>query len=236
MLDGLTITREALARTVRLVTTARLRPSVLLGLVGEEDLAALAEIEGATSNRLRAQAGGAGDLAAYEMIFGVPHAVFINAAFAYAKPREPNRFNGADRGAWYAALAVATSLAEVAFHLTEALSMTGVFEAVVEYAELYASFAGEFVDLRRHPDHPALRPEKAVGYPAGNLLADAVRARGLNGIIYPSVRHPGGTCIAALFPHAVQSVAEGDVYRLTWRGTPEPSIERAERQEESLLF
>lgn len=226
MLDGLTITRDALSRTTRLVTTARLRESVLLGLVGAEDLEALAEIEGATSNRLVAQARGSGEVQSYELVYGVPHANFINAAFSYAKPREPNRFNSADRGAWYAALKLETSLAEVRYHLTEMLAATGVFEAVVDYAELHASFAGEFLDLRPYPDHSALDPNKAIGYPAGNALADAARAKGLNGIIYPSVRHSGGTCIAALFPHAVQSVAQGDVYRMTWRGSPDPEIEK----------
>lgn len=226
MLEGLTITRDALPRTIRLVTTARLRESVLLGLVGEDDLTALAEIEGATSNRLVAQSRGTSEVQSYELVYGVPHASFINAAFAYAKPREPNRFSGSDRGAWYAALDLETSMAEVKFHLTEALAATGVFEAVVEYAELFASFAGEFVDLRERPDHTALNPAKSIGYPAGNALADAARARGLNGIIYPSVRRDGGTCIAALFPHAVQSVAQGDIYRMIWRGTPEPLVER----------
>ena len=226
MLEGLTITRDALPRTIRLVTTARLRAPVLSQLVDAGDLAALAEIEGATSNRLLAQSRGTAEVQSYELVYGVPHAAFINAAFAYAKPREPNRFNGADRGAWYAALELETCLAEVRHHLTEALAQTGVYEAVVEYAELHASFAGEFVDLRPHPDHICLNPEKAVGYPAGNAVADSARARGINGIIYPSVRHIGGTCIAALFPHAVQSVAQGDIYRMTWRGMTEPNIEK----------
>jgi len=226
MLEGITITRDALSRTIRLVTTARLRPPVLSALVDADELAALAEIEGATSNRLMAQNRGTADIQAYELVYGVPHAAFINASFAYAKPREANRFNGAERGAWYAALDLETCLSEVRHHLTEALQQTGVYEAVVDYAELHASFAGEFVDLRPHIDHLCLHPEKSIGYPAGNALADAARARGLNGIIYPSVRHAGGTCIVALFPHAVQSVAQGDVYRMTWRGNPEPVIEK----------
>jgi len=226
MLDGLTITRDALPRTIRLVTTARLRPPVLSTLVDADELAALAEIEGATSNRLLAQNRGTADVQAYELVYGVPHAAFINASFAYAKPREANRFNGAERGAWYAALDLDTCLVEVRHHLTEALAQTGVYEAIVDYAELYASFAGEFVDLRPHIDHPCLHPEKGIGYPAGNALANAARARGLNGIIYPSVRHARGICVAALFPHSVQSVAQGDVYRMTWRGSPEPIVEK----------
>jgi hypothetical protein len=125
MLDGLKISREAIERTVRLVTTARLRDSVLLDLVNESELEALSEIEGATSTRRIAQARGAGEVQSHELVYGVPHAHFINASFAYAKPREPNRFNGADRGAWYAGFEVETSLAEVKFHLTEALAVAG---------------------------------------------------------------------------------------------------------------
>jgi hypothetical protein len=226
MLEGLTIIRAALERTTRLVTTARLRDSVLGGLVDADEMAALFEIEGATSNRLLAQARGSGDIQSYELVYGVPHAHFINAAFAYAKPREANRFNGPDRGAWYAAFELDTALAEVSYHLTEFLATAGDYNAVVEYAELFASFAGEFLDLRSHADSEALHPDKAIGYPAGNALADAARAKGLNGIIYPSVRRAGGTCVAALFPHAVQSVAQGDVYRMTWRGDRTPEIEK----------
>ncbi|MNY83598.1 RES domain protein [compost metagenome] len=59
----------------------------------------------------------------------------------------------------------------------------------------------------------------------GNALAARARAEGLNGIIYPSVRHPGGTCLVALRPAAVQSVRQGDVYRMIWRGRPEPIVE-----------
>jgi RES domain len=55
-------------------------------------------------------------------------------------------------------------------------------------------------------------------------MAEEARTHGLNGIIYPSVRNPVGTCLAALFPHAVQSVAQGDVYRMVWSGQPEPKV------------
>ena len=223
MLEGLPVVREAFRRTVRLVSTARLRPPVLGRLVPPEDLAALAEIVGATSQRLIAEQRGVEGAARGEFVFGVPYAAFVNAAFAYAKPKEPNRFNSV-RGAWYAAIDVETSLAEVAFHMTAFLARTGVFEATVAYAELFASMAGEFVDLRERPDHVALDPDPAVGYPVGNALADAARGRGLNGVIYPSVRRVGGLCVVALRPHAVQSVAPGAVYELRWNGDPKPEI------------
>lgn len=225
-LDGVPVVTEAFARTVRLVTTARLRAAVLAPLVDDEDeLQALAEIEGATSARMLAEDRGISGLAANELVYDVPHARFINASFAYAKPQQPNRFNGADRGAWYAALDVATCLREVAYHLTNALADAGDYNAIVEYAEMFCSLAGEFLDLRQVPDHPSLDPDKAKAYPIGNALAESARAAGLNGIIYPSVRHPGGTCLVALRPAAVQSVRQGAVYRMIWSGDPAPAIE-----------
>ncbi len=223
--DGVPVVTEAFPRTVRLVTTARLRAAVLAPLVdGDDELALLAEIEGATNTRLVAQDRGISGLAANELVYDVPHAHFINASFAYAKPQQPNRFNGADRGAWYAALDVATCLSEVGYHLTNALADAGDYNATVDYAEMFCSLAGEFLDLRQVPDHPSLDPDKARAYPLGNALAEGARAAGLNGIIYPSVRHAGGTCLVALRPAAVQSVRQGAVYRMTWRGDPTPAI------------
>ncbi|QLF69637.1 RES family NAD+ phosphorylase [Peteryoungia desertarenae] len=223
---GIPVATLAYPKTVRLVSTARLRPSVLEPLVDSDaEMDELAEIEGATSSRRQAQATGISGLAANELVYDVPHAHFINASFAYAKPREPNRFNGETRGAWYAALSVETCLAEITFHMTEFLARTGVYEAVADYAEMFASISGEFLDLRTDVGHPALSPDKALGYPEGNRLATEARRAGLNGIVYPSVRHQGGTCFAILRPAAVQSVRQGDVWRLTWKGRPQPVVD-----------
>lgn len=226
-IEGVPIIRDAFARTIRLVTTARLRDLVLKALADtDEELAQLAEIEGATSARLLAQDHGSGAMGVEEFVYGVPQAALINASFAYAKPREPNRFNGPDRGAWYAALDVETCLAEVVFHMTEFLARTGVYEGTVEYAELFASLAGEYLDLRSVPDHPSLNPDPVIGYATGNVLADTALAQGINGIVYPSVRQKRGTCFAVLRPHAVQSVAQGGVLRAIWFGNATPKIER----------
>lgn len=220
------VAHVTLARTVRLVSSARLRDPVLLRLVDEDELDALAEIEGATSGRLRTQEIGADRLDRRELVFGIPHGPFINAAFSYWLPRGLNRFNGPGRGAWYAALALDTCIAEVTFHMERELANIGDFTAVVEYAELFASFVGDFVDVRGvspRPDY--LDADPARSYPAGNRLADAARAAGHYGIVYPSVRAPDGTCCVALVPHAVQSVVQGKVIRVSWTGTPGPSVE-----------
>lgn len=216
------LVREAFPRTIRLVASARLREAVLAPLADDDgELALLAEIESATSARLIAEERGLGGLAPYELVHGVPHARFINASFAYAKPRALMRFSPANRGAWYGALALETCIAEVGYHLTQALADAGDFNAVVEYGEMLASMSGLFIDLRGTGGHPALDPDPAAGYAAGNALSAEARAQGHNGIIYPSVRHASGTCIAALWPNVVQSVVQGDMVRLIWAGTPD---------------
>lgn len=224
--DGIPVVREGFPRTVRLVPTARLRSPVLLTLVDKDEVVALEEIEGATSGRLNAEERGLPGLAATEMVHGMPHAHFINASFAYRMPGQLSRFNGPDRGAWYAALVVETCIAEVGYHMTKALEDAGDYNTAVDYSEMFASLAGEFVDLRDVPDHPSLASDAATGYPAGNALAALTRRTGKNGIIYPSVRHESGTCIVALWPQVVMSVAQGSVFRLTWSGSPIPTVSR----------
>ncbi len=103
---GFPVRLQALPRTIRLVTTARLREAVLKALADTaEELDLLARLEGATSARLGAASGRLPGLPPEDLVGRVPHAAFVNAAFAYAKPRSLNRFNGPARGAWYAAMA-----------------------------------------------------------------------------------------------------------------------------------
>ena len=153
------VTQLAGPRAVRLVATARLRDPVLHLLLDDprmvgrsaEELTALArdlaEIEGSTSARLNAQF-------ARSNLFpsARPHAHFVNAAFAYWRPRERNRFNDAGFGAWYAAFETDTAIAEVTFHIARELERVQDWHATVEWSEMWASFAGAFVDLRTsHP-------------------------------------------------------------------------------------
>ena len=153
MLNDLPVVREAFPRTVRLVSTARLRPPVLEALVSAEDAAALAEIEGATSNRLLAESRGTEGIGRGEFIHGVPYTSFVNAAFAYGKPREANRFNAA-HGAWYAALDVETCLREVAHHMSEFLARSGQSKGVVEYSEMSPAWPGSSSIFGRRPTTP----------------------------------------------------------------------------------
>ena len=189
----------------------------------------LASLESATNGRLRAEQSGLPDLAPQELVFGRPGQTFINAAFTHTR-QGGNRFNDENRGAWYCAFEVETSVAEVSYHLTRELANIGRFENITDYAELLADFIGSFHDSRgQNPRPDYLNPDPAIGYPAGQALARELRSQGGNGIVYSSARRGGGTCLVALRPDLVQNFRQGEIWRLEWQGTPQPSVSRVTR-------
>ena len=107
--------------TVRLISTGRLKEPVLLPLAANhEALENLAGLESVTNGRLKAQEAGLPELDPRELVFGRAGYTLINAAFTHTRPGG-NRFNGEDRGAWYCAFEVETSIDEVSYHLTREL-------------------------------------------------------------------------------------------------------------------
>ncbi|WP_156714696.1 RES family NAD+ phosphorylase [Nitratireductor arenosus] len=211
--------------TVRLISTAYFKPPVLRPLVDtDEELALLVEIEGLTNRRLRAEQGGVGGLDARELLFRAWGHTFVNAAFAYTRPNG-NRFNDGDRGAWYAAFDDLTALAEIGYHRTRELAHIGRYHDEGVYQALLAGFIGDYHDLRATGGlHACLDPDPAIGYPAGQALARDLREAGARGLIYPSARRPGGTCLVAFEPHCVQNVRPGARWKLVWSGTPDYTI------------
>lgn len=215
--------------TVRLISTGRLTDPVLLPLAANHGaLEDIADLEGVTNGRLQAQESGLPDLDPRELVFGRSGHTFINAAFTHTRPGG-NRFNDEDRGAWYCGFEAETSLGEVAYHLTRELEAIGRFDNVTDYAELIADFHGPFHDLRAadRAVEAALHEDPTIAYPAGQALALRLRREAASGgLVYPSVRHPGGTCLVAFRPDVVQNLRQGGLWRLEWQGDPTSSISR----------
>ena len=116
---------------------------------GNSDLRALRELERSTDNRVLGESGLLPGIGIHELVFGVSYAHIVNAAFTYAHPGG-SRFNGPERGAWYAAFRLETSQAEVAFHRGRELQEINWPHAeIFEYVEYLADFRAEFHDIRK---------------------------------------------------------------------------------------
>lgn len=196
--------------------------SVLVRIAdNDEHLRDLFDLDQATNTRLWGENGLLPGIDGRELVFGVPNYRVINAVFTHAHPLG-SRFNTADRGAWYAAPLLETSQAEIAFHKSTEYAEIGRFEDSVTYDDYLADFSGEFHDIRRSRKfRPVLAPDS---YVASQDLSRRLLEAGSLGIIYPSVRHAPGTCIACFRPAMVANVRKARRYRFTWDGSPRPEI------------
>jgi hypothetical protein len=186
-----------------------------------EHLAAIAELDRATDKQVSAENNLLPGIGVAELVFGVPHARIINAAFTHANPLG-GRFSGPDRGAWYAGFEIETSQAEIAFHRTVHLAEVGIFEDQVSYVDYLADFRGHFHELRNDARFSAcLSPGS---YLASQGLADQLLKTDSLGVVYPSVRYPEGTCLACFRPAVVAHVRTGRHYQFRWTGQPQPII------------
>jgi hypothetical protein len=218
---------------VRQIDTHRLIPSrhsdgdetVFVRIADDDEhLQAIFELDAATNDRMLAEHQRFPGIGIEELVFGVPWSHVVNATFCHPHPLG-GRFNGPERGAWYAAFAVETAQAEVAFHKGVELAETGwTNEESITYDDYLADFSAGFHDLRRGGGFQGcLNPRS---YIASQALGERLLDEGSLGVVYPAVRHAGGTCLACFRPPLVTNVRRDATWRFTFSGGKPPAIVR----------
>jgi hypothetical protein len=188
---------------------------------GGPHLADIFELDNATNDRLLAESELLPGIGIHELVFRIPYASIVNAAFTHAHPLG-SRFNGPERGAWYAGFEFETSKAEVIFHHTVQLAEVGRFEDNVTYDDYLADFRGEFHDLRMPGDFEGYLDPGT--YVKSQGLAEVLLDGGSLGIVYASVRLPSGTCVVCFRPALVTNVRKARTYNFVWNGQPDPEV------------
>jgi hypothetical protein len=179
-------------------------------------LADLSELDAATNERKIAEHGDTSAIGLGELLFGVPDAHVVNAAFTHPGPFG-GRFHGPQRGAWYAGFEIETSVAEVAFHKRRFLADGRIRgQHTFSYIDFLADFSGSFHTLDPAEQESCLQIDLVPRcYGTSQALANKLLFEGSNGIVYPSVRRPSGICIACFRPALVFHPRRGRNYRLT---------------------
>ena len=215
---------------VRANDTCRLVPSrfpatgILDRIASPDDLPFVFELESWTNDRISAELGIVHRIPPEEWVTGKALSSVVMAAFCHPRPGG-GRFNTSDRGAWYAGLDLDTAHAEVLYHRSRELEEIGVQDACLEMRLYHANFDAGFHDVRPRT-RENLPLHDPVSYEASQAFARGVLREGGNGVVYRSVRHPGGTCVACFRPKLVRNVRAGTHFEYRWEGPGRPSVRR----------
>jgi hypothetical protein len=209
--------------THRLIPSRYTEESVLSRLLeNDAQRQNLFDLDSATNDRLLGEANLLPGISVHELLFGVAYAHIVNAAFTHARP-DGNRFNGPERGAWYAAFDLETAETEVAYRKSLELAEIDWQEPeTFTFVDFLVDFRFEFHDIRDDPKYrDCLDPHS---YARSQALARQLLAEGSAGIIYPSVRRPGGTCIVCFRPALVTHVRQDRTVTIEFRAASERPV------------
>ena len=215
------VTQLAQHNTHRLIPSVYPPAGLFEDVTSADDLASILELEGWTNDRISGELGLLHNIPRHEWVVGIPNASAVMAAYCHPHPGGA-RFNDANRGAWYAALDIDTALRETIFHRTLELTEIQVFDTFVQMRQYLADFRAEFHDIRAGADYE--RYHDPDSYVESQVLAGSLLSAGSNGIVYRSVRHRGGHCIACFRPPLVLNVRTGAHYEYRWQGGQEPVV------------
>ena len=176
------------------IVSGRLRPqAVFEGVARPEDMEAVLEI--LSAGRVR--------ISAAELPAPAAGVSYVLAPFL--TPRA-SRFSDGTFGVLYAASSAAVARAEAGFHLARFMAATAeppqpLLLHLLRLAIRGGSFADVGTVAKRYPE--LLDPDPA-SYARPQAAGAALRAAGADGVRYPSVRAPKGTCAGVFRPRCVQ--------------------------------
>jgi len=179
-----------------------------------DEFDAVFAVEMLTNPRLRQEAGAIDIVESAERVFG-PGSTPVMASFCHLN-RDGSRFSDGTWGVYYAAAKLATAAAEVSYHRKRFLAATRQEPIDIDMRVYVAGVRKPLHDVRsarwdvvHHPDD----------YQPSQALARRLLLTRSWGLVYRSVRDPGGECIAALRPKTITlPVRQAQHVTLRWNG------------------
>jgi hypothetical protein len=180
-----------------------------------EDWEALYWLESLTNPRLRDEVGEIDLVPPEDRVFG-PGSSVIMAPFTHLNP-DGSRFADDTFGAFYAAASLDTSIAETCYHREVFLRATHQSPTELDMRTYLCDVAASFHDIRGRKEQMAdiYDPDS---YVSSQKLARILKRIGSNGVVYDSVRHAEGQCLAVYRPRLIQNCRQGTHLRYVWDG------------------
>lgn len=181
------------------------------------DWALLISAEQKTNPRIMASVGNI-DLVPPARRVGGAGASYLMASFTHVSRDRPSRFSAGDYGVLYAARLYETALSETIHHHARFMARTAEPAGwTSQFREIVLTVSADLHDLRAGDAAFAssLDPDR---YGAAQALAADLRGVGSDGIVYPSVRHDGGECVALFYPDSASKPVQGRHLDYHWNG------------------
>lgn len=215
MTDLPTISVVRWPRSHRLISS-RFPPIDLFDdLAPPEDWELLALAESRTNPRVLDEIGDLSLVPTNRRVSG-PGASWLMAAFTHVSLDRPSRFSDGSYGVYYCAKERLTALYETAWHQGRFLAATAEEPGwILQMRELITPVDHAFHDLRNSADIASLDPASMT---AGQALGAQLRQKGSDGIVYPSVRHSGGECLAVFWPNILSPPQQSTHWLYHWNG------------------
>jgi len=181
-------------------------------LVEHEEMETVWEIENLTNERLRQEAGDIFLVAPKDCHAG-PGASVVMAAFTHVG--KASRFTDGSYGIYYASLSYETAIRETVYHRELFLQATN--EAALELSmRSYESTIQQPLHDVRNAEFNYLHDP--ANYSLSQEFGKEMRAQQSWGLVYRSVRHEHGQCIAAFKPQTISIPRPLAHLRYVWNG------------------
>jgi hypothetical protein len=178
------------------------------------DWEALVAVEAKTNPRIRLEVGDLGKVPAARRASG-PGASFVMAPFVHCSTMRPGRFSNGSYGIYYARVSEEVALAVTIHHHGKFMHATNEDSGwTADFRVLTGSIDRDLDDVSAVPNvlHPG-------DYTASQMEGSRLREAGSDGLVWGSVRMPGGWCINSFWPDVIPVPVQGRHYSYHWNGT-----------------
>lgn len=183
-------------------------------LVDPELMEELYYLESLTNDRLRDEAGDIALVSQEDRITGSGSSP-VMAAFTHISKNCPSRFSDGSYGIYYAARTLETSIEETKYHRARFLAYTNEEPGEIDMRVYIGKVNKPMHDIRGDDYESLHDPDD---WSPSQIFGQSMLESKSWGIVYRSVRDPGGQCIAALRPPAVTIPQQGPHLSYVWDG------------------
>jgi hypothetical protein len=181
-------------------------------LVDPDEMETLWEVESLTNERLRQETGDIFLVAPQDRISG-PGSTVVMAAFTHIG--KSSRFSDGSFGIYYASLSLQTAIWETVYHREKFLRATQEEACEISLRVYEGKIIKPLHDVRDNRYKSMHHPDD---YSLSQVFGNKMRNMQSWGLIYNSVRHKGGQCIAAMRPPAISIPIPSILLKYIWDG------------------